>query len=103
MTSLLQQIDRFWYRPLPALRLAVLRVLVGAYATLLVLIRLPSFSSVLRFGEAEFKPLGPVALLDSPLSPALVYGSIALTLLSGVLFVLGFRFRFTGPLFAAMF
>ena len=102
MTELLGAIDRFWYRPAPAARLALLRILVGAFAVGLLCIRFPSFSSVAGFAASEFHGVGPVALLPGPLPPALVYLALVAAIVTGVAFVAGYRYRITGPLFALL-
>jgi len=95
--------DRFWYPPLPAARLAVLRCAVGAYALVYLLVRASSLLSVVHFGAAEFAPVGPVRLLVSPLPAWLVYTSLSVAVLSGAGFVLGAAYRVCGPLFALSF
>jgi hypothetical protein len=101
--SLLARLDRYWYAPMPATRLAVLRVLVGAYALVYLLIRCVSLASVAHFAASEFEPVGPVRLLSSPLSPLTVQLTVALACLLGVAFVLGVRYRVSGPLFGLSF
>lgn len=96
-------LDRFWYMPAPAARLAVLRALVGAYALVYLCIRTPSLLSVLRFADSEFEPVGPVRVLTQPLAPWMVYCTVIVALLSGVGFFAGALYRLTGPLFALSF
>jgi hypothetical protein len=96
-------LDRFWYTPAPAARLAMLRALVGAYALVYLLVRSPSLLSVVRFADAEFAPVGPVRLLAQPLSAWAVYAILIAALLSGAAFVAGALYRFSGPLFALSF
>lgn len=84
----------------PAERLAVVRILVGAFATIYLLARVPS----LAFFDAErvsrFRPVGPVSLLDAPLSAPWPFVSWALAVGTGIAVTLGWRYRVTGPLFA---
>ncbi len=103
MNRLWRAFDRFWYRPAPASRLRMLRVLVGLYAVALLAIGFPNFVSVTRFQPSEFDPVGPVALLGSPLPRGLVYGLSALSIVLGVAFVAGYRYRLVGPAFALLF
>lgn len=99
----LRAFDRYWYAPMPKERLALLRIAVGCFALVYLLARFPAFLAVTRFHASEFAPVGIVALATAPLPPALVYLSFALTLLAGCAFVLGFRYRVFGPLFALSF
>ncbi|MDB4991493.1 MAG: hypothetical protein JWN04_6671 [Myxococcaceae bacterium] len=101
--SLLRALDRFWYMPAPAARLAVLRALVGSYALVYLLIRSLSLTAVTSFDPASFEPVGPVRLLAAPLPTWLVQLAVGLACLSGAAFVGGFRYRISAPLFALTF
>jgi hypothetical protein len=103
MKAVWRAFDHFWYRPAPASRLRMLRVLVGAYAVALLAIGFPNFVSVTRFQASEFAPVGPVALLAAPLPTVLVYALSALSIAFGVAFVTGYRYRIAGPVFALLF
>lgn len=101
--SVLRAFDRYWYASAPAERLAVLRIAVGLYGVLYLLIRAASLTSVVRFPRSEFEPLGVVRLLEAPLAAPYVYGAWMVALLAGSAFVAGFAYRISGPLFAAAF
>jgi hypothetical protein len=96
-------IDRFLRPDAPPERLAALRIFVGLFGGIYTLVRVPGFASVARFGPREFSPVGPVKLLSAPLAPWVVYLTIGLTVLAAIPFVLGLRFRASGPVFAALF
>ena len=83
----------------PAERLASLRILIGVFALIYLLIRLPVF---LQLGDRRtgFDGVGLAALLDGPVSGVVVDTVVAATALAGIGFVLGWRFRIFGPLFA---
>jgi hypothetical protein len=83
----------------PAERLAMLRILTGAFAVAYLLIRLPVF---LQLGDRRsgFDGVGLAMLLDRPVEGRVVDAVVVATLLSGAGFVLGWRFRATGPLSA---
>lgn len=89
--------------PAPAVRLAWLRVVIGAYALVYTLVRLPAWFGVLRYRPTQFHPVGPITLLDQPWPAAVVVGLVFATVALGVAFCLGWRFRWTGPGFAAAF
>jgi len=97
---LLGTIDRYWFAPMPAERLATLRVITGAFATLYLLLRSPHLTGYAHFPARQFAPIGVVTLLDAPLPAGLAYAVFAVTLLCGVAFVSGARYRLSGPLFA---
>jgi len=83
----------------PPERLAMFRILIGTFALVYLLIRLPVF---LQIGDRRtgFDGVGLAGLLDGPVSSAVVAGTVAVTALAGIGFILGWRFRLFGPLFA---
>jgi hypothetical protein len=99
----LAAVDRFWRPEVPAERLALVRILVGGFALFYVVARLPHLLSYGSFAAARFEPVGIVGLLlDAPAPKSLHLALVALTAIAAVPFVLGWRFRATGPLFAAL-
>jgi hypothetical protein len=89
------------FRPLaPPERLAALRIFIGVFSAIYVMVRAPALASVAH-QTTGFAPVGPLRWLSHPLPPWCVYAVVAIACLSAVPFVLGFRFRLTGPLFAA--
>jgi hypothetical protein len=101
--NLLGSFDRYWLAPAPAARLALLRILIGGYALVYLLVRFQSLRSVARFDRTDFQPVGVAAVLSEPLPSAAVTGLALLALVSAIPFVLGFRYRVFGPLFGAAF
>lgn len=94
------RVAELWYAPLPARRLAVLRVLVGGFALADWLGRLPALLSGARFHAEEFAPVGVVALLSEPLPTSAVWCSALVCGVLGVCFTLGYRYRVSAPCFA---
>jgi len=95
--------DRRFYAEMPAERLGVLRLFVGAFATIYLAVRFTSFTSLSRFSAHEFEPVGPLFWMPAPLPTGALLAFTAVTLLLAVPFTLGFRFRSTGPAFAVAF
>lgn len=94
-----RRLDDWLFEPAPAERLGVLRILVGAYATLYLALRLPTFLG-LADGRGSFEPVGLLWWLDDPLPRALIVGWTIATLLAGIAFTAGRWARATGPAFA---
>ena len=87
---------------MPAERLATLRVMVGLYGVIYLLSRVGAIWGVTRYRPAQFEPVGIVEpFLSTPLSPAMVVVSLVLALVLGAAFTAGWRFRITGPAYAA--
>lgn len=101
--SALAAIDRFFRPALPARRLAAIRILIGAFATLYLVVQALPFARLAHARPADFAPVGVAQILSAPMPPWALYASIAIGIATGVAFVLGFRFRIFGPLFAAAF
>lgn len=92
----------WWLAPLPAVRLALLRVAIGSFALVYTTVRAPNLVSVAEFAPSRFDPVGLAALLPAPLPAWLLELSVGLTLLSALAFTLGWRFRRSGPVFALL-
>jgi hypothetical protein len=83
----------------PAERLAMLRILTGVFAVIYLLVRLPVF---LQLGDRRsgFDGVGLATVLDRPVDAVVVDLMVAATLVAGIGFAIGWRFRVSGPLFA---
>jgi hypothetical protein len=102
MKRFLRRLDQFWFPEAPAARLAVLRILVGGFAFCLVAANYTMWGHIGHTSPALFAPVGVVGLLDHPLAPWLNQGLIVATLVASVFFILGWRYRVTGPAFAVL-
>lgn len=90
--------------PAPPERLAVVRILVGSYATAYLLVRLPHLLVVAGFADdPRFDPVGPLWFLDGPLPAALARALVVAAPVAGIAFVAGWRWRLAGPAFAVLF
>jgi hypothetical protein len=103
MTRALAAFERYWFAAMPAQRLAVIRILVGAYAVLYLLFGFDALTDVGRFGAEHFAPAGLAKVLPAPLPKAVVVTSALVTALLGLPFVVGYRYRTFAPAFALSF
>lgn len=97
MTGLFGALDRVWLAPGSAKRLALLRALVGAFASVYLIVRAPVLADFRGMAAERFEPVGLAALLGAPLPASLAMLLWMITLLFCIAFTLGFRFRWTGP------
>ncbi|MBC7171790.1 MAG: hypothetical protein H5U40_05165 [Polyangiaceae bacterium] len=95
-------IERFYFESMPARRLAAVRVYVGLYATVYLLLRLPHLLRFATYDASIFAPVGLASLLDAPIAPGVYRGAVALTVALSFAFVLGFAHRLLAPLFAVL-
>jgi hypothetical protein len=94
-------LDRFWFADGSAERLAALRITVGVGVLLYLYSRLGVFANVAATSPGLYEPAGPLALLlRRPISPEAFRAALVGTLVANVAFMLGWRFRWTGPTYA---
>jgi hypothetical protein len=96
----MKRLGAWWFAPAPAERLAALRIIVGGFALVYLLVRLPELVGVSRYDSLQFHPYGVVRVLSAPLPPALVVAIAAATCVLLALFVLGAYYRVVAPLAA---
>jgi hypothetical protein len=99
----LLRFHRYFTRPVPAERLAALRIVTGLFALGYLLVRAPHFLGLATLGAHDFEPVGIVRLLVAPLPPLAHYLVFAASIVSGTAFVAGAWYRASGPVFALLF
>ncbi len=100
MSGARRALDGLWREPAPPARLAVLRILAGGYCVRYLWRRRAMLRRVSKLDASLFDPVG-VVRLRQPLDPRAFRGLLATTLATNLAFVLGWRYRYTGPGFAA--
>ena len=94
--------DRYFAPEVPT-RLAALRVLVGLFGTVFLLVRTGYLFDVARLPGSRFDPVGPLSWLGEPLPVGVVQLGAVAAIGLAVAFTLGWRHRVTGPLYALSF
>lgn len=102
MSAVFARLGRWWYDPAPAERLGVLRALIGLYALWYVSTRRGGFADSARSNPGLYAPVGVFRVLGGPLDAVVADGMVWLTLIFGVLFILGAFHRYVGPLFGIL-
>lgn len=95
-------IDAWWRAPAPAMRLAMLRVLVGLYGTVYLLIRTPHLLSYALDDLNRFHPVGIVSLAPSATLPWIHHVLVFVVVALSVPFLLGFKHRVLAPIYAGL-
>ena len=90
-------------RSAPASRLAALRILVGAYVVVFMLVRSASFWQTADLPAWQVEGVGVLWFLGTPWNSLVVRLLFVVCVIFGVLFTLGTRFRVVGPAFAILF
>lgn len=91
-----------WFSPMPAARLALLRIGIGAFAVFELVSKYRYFGHIVRHSSLIFDPPSPLFWLTEPLPPALFDVALLFTIMSGILFTTGTLYRVSGPVFAVM-
>lgn len=100
MKKIVRLLESFWFAPMPAKRLALLRIASGGFVLWYFATRYALMSDVARLEVENFVPVGLAAWLGAPLPPDLFMGIVWATMALGVAYVLGWQFRVTGLAFA---
>jgi hypothetical protein len=94
---------RWWFAPLPAERLAGLRILAGGFALIYLVARLGHLLAAAHMPPAAWRPIGVVRwLCERPLDPSLWSALVVATALLALTFTLGVAHRLLAPPFAAL-
>jgi hypothetical protein len=83
--------------PAPARRLAVLRILVGTYAAVWAVVRLPAHIGHVDQSPDRWHPVGLLAPFGAPLAAAVVVALAIAAPALGAAFAAGWRYRVVGP------
>lgn len=102
MNRLLNLVHRFWFAPAPAGRLAFIRMAAAGYCLWYLLTRHSHFTEYSKFSPSLFEPVGLSALLSEPLPEFWTQLLYYTTLFAGAAFLLGWKFRVSGPAFALL-
>jgi hypothetical protein len=99
---MIERLDRFWRRPMPATRLATLRLLVGAFGAIYLSVRTPHLLSYALDDVDRFRPVGVIALGGAPILPAVYQALVIATVILAFPFLAGWRHRILAPIYAAL-
>jgi hypothetical protein len=94
-------LDAKFFAPVPAERLATVRVLTGAFAVIYLVSRANVLGNF-HVQPGRFAGVGLASGLSAPLPAAIALAVFVLCVVCGVLFTLGRFYRFSGPLFALL-
>ena len=84
----------------PAERLAAFRVITGVFALGYLLIRIRVFLELGHRSDTSFEGVGVLAGLSTTLTSNTILAIIIVTVVAGVGYTTGWRFKLSGPLFA---
>lgn len=102
MRTLMAAWRRWLFAEAPARRLAVVRIVVGAFATVAVAVRTFYWLDLAALPASRFRPVGILAWLDDPLAPGLVAVLSLAALAGAALFTVGWAHRINAPIFAVV-
>lgn len=91
------ELARRFHAPEVPERIAALRVLVGLFGTVFLVIRAGYLFDVAALPAARFDAVGPLGFLDRPLPEWVVHVALVAGVAAGAAFTLGWRHRVAGP------
>ncbi len=102
MNALTQRLHQFWYQPAPAERIAILRIATGGFALWYLLSRYEMLQKLSRSDITMFEPVGLAKILYEPIAPGVFTLLLLVTILFNVAYIAGWKFKWTGPVFALL-
>jgi hypothetical protein len=99
---LVKALDCWWFQEGSAARLAMIRLIIGTSAFVFLAFRIRPYTNVATTSADLFEPVGPIVFLNGPMAPETFRMILIGSLIASVAFVLGWQFRWTGPLFAGL-
>ncbi len=100
MKYLLNKLQAFWYSPMPLERLAILRIATGLFSLWHLVTRFSMMQRIATTDPSLYKPVGIATFLPQPIDANLFFWMFIITLALNILYTLGWKFSYTGPLFA---
>ena len=98
--GVLRRVDHWLLSTAPPERLAILRLAIGAYALVTVLVNVGEFARLGSRSARQFEPVGLAGFLDGPVSPVVLWSLFGVLMMSGAAFIAGAWCRLAGPIFA---
>ncbi len=102
MKAIVLRLERFWYSPAPAERLAILRWASGGFSLWYLLTRFDMVQRMARSDSSMFEPVGLANILTDPLPPVMFTALYSLGIALNVAYIMGWKFKWTGPVFALL-
>lgn len=99
MVALVRRTDGWLLAAAPPQRLAVLRIAVGGYGLVNLIVSVGEFARLANRPADEFEPVGAATWLTGPVAPSTLWAFYAVSLLAAAAFTTGSWFRVSGPLF----
>ncbi|GAA4271572.1 DCC1-like thiol-disulfide oxidoreductase family protein [Aquimarina gracilis] len=99
MKNYLEKIRSNWFMQVPPQRLAVLRIATGLFSLWYLLSRFDMLQKIVNNKDA-FEPIGVLSWMNYPISPEIFWWITIGVIVLNVLYIIGWKFKFTGPAFA---
>lgn len=102
MKQLTRALDKLWFSPAPAERLAALRILTGVYTLYYLLTHRRSLMNSASAGPDVFQPIGVTTWMTAPMSLSLFQIIVGACILFANFFIFGIWHRVFAPIFAGL-
>lgn len=102
MNNYLKKIQDHWFVKVTPRRLALLRIATGCFSLWYLLSRFDMLQKMAGSDVQTFDPIGILNWMDQPLSETIFWWITVGVILLNILYIIGWKFRFTGPAFAVL-
>lgn len=103
MKKLVNKLQAFWYSPMPPERLAILRIATGLFSFWYLGTRFSMIQRIAAGDPSLYEPVGIATFLSAPMDADIFSLLLYITLGLNLMYILGWKFRWTGPAFAVLF
>lgn len=101
MKKMIKYFQDRWFAEVSPKRLALLRIATGGFALWYLISRFDMLGRMVENQDA-FEPIGVLSAMQGSISPEIFQVFMIAMLILNVLFIIGWKFRFTGPVFAVL-
>lgn len=96
---MIQKLEKFWFIPMQPERLAILRIVTGFFSFWYLWARYNMFHDVAQTEIDLYDPVGVAIIFGKPISYTAFQVLYWVTVGLNILYILGWKFKYTGPLF----
>jgi predicted DCC family thiol-disulfide oxidoreductase YuxK/uncharacterized membrane protein YphA (DoxX/SURF4 family) len=102
MKTSIQRLRDYWFEPITASRLAIVRIASGLFSLWYLLSRFDMLSKLPANSKSMFEPVGLMTFFSEPFSEPVFQWLLLSTIAFNIIFIIGFKFRYTAPMFALL-
>ncbi len=102
MRRIVKTLENWWFSPIVPERLAILRIFIGSFSLWYLVTRFDMLQSIAKSSASMYEPVGLARFLQNPMASELFNVLLIITISLNVAYVIGWKFRWTGPAFGLL-